>query len=254
MLAVVALTMTLVGCVVTPLHSSLGAVALTSEPPDTVGVDVIGEFVVASAPTKNTGANTRLAFWQKESASSVNQQSCATWSRESDPFNQEGAALRMRTVGGVTRGITVTKNIYAAAIWVFNVHVWDTSGTDQVLPATQIAGFDLRSALLEGFQLRPLPWRMCARAVDDVVSFKVWAADEAEPGWADWDHVRAVRLPPGWLGAGTPGVYVGHLRPGEAIRYSELFAEEMSTQAIANSRAAASAVVPVDPEPVPGLP
>jgi peroxiredoxin Q/BCP len=254
MLVVVPVAMTLIGCVVMPLDVSLGALALTSEPPDTIGIDVNGELTIARASTKNTGANTRVAFWQKESAKSMNQQTCATWTRESDPFNQEGAALRMRTVAGVTRGITITKNIYGSATWVFNVHVWDTSGPSSPLPATQIAQFDLSSALVEGFQLRPLPWRICARAVDDVVSFKVWPADEIEPGWASWNHVRAVRLPPGWLGAGTPGWYVAHLRPGEAVRFGELFADELSPQATAGSRSAASVIVPVDPEPVPGLP
>ena len=93
-----------------------------------------------------------------------------------------------------------------------------------------------------------------ARAVDDVVSFKVWPADEPEPGWAAWDYVRAVRLPPGWLAAGNPGWYVGHLQPGDAIRYRDLFIEAMTSQASASSRSAMGGIVPADPQPVPGLP
>jgi hypothetical protein len=254
MLVVVPLAMTIIGCVVVPLDSSLGAAALTAEPPDTIGIDVNGELTIARAATKNTGSNTRVAFWQKESVKSMNQQSCVTWTRESDPINQQGAALRVRTTDGVTRGITVTKNIFGLATWVFNVHVWDTGVPDNALPATQIAWFDMSSALVDDTALRPLPWRLCARAVDDVVSFKVWPADEPEPGWAAWDYVRAVRLPPGWLAAGNPGWYVGHLQPGDAIRYRDLFVEAMTSQASASSRSAMGGIVPADPQPVPGLP
>ncbi len=77
----------------------------------------------------------------------INEQSCATWSSQTAGHDQEGAVLRLSSIHGVTKGITVTKNIWLGATWIFNVHVWDTPAA-QV--GTQIAAFDLTSTFRAG--------------------------------------------------------------------------------------------------------
>ena len=63
--------------------------------------------------------------------------SCATWSSQTPAQVtgvgvQQGLVLRAATADGVTRAITVTKNIWGGAFDVLNVHLWNTSLADPV--------------------------------------------------------------------------------------------------------------------------
>ena len=206
--------------VVTPLDPTLADDLLTPDRNDTFGLAVTGATTTASAPTSNLSGNTRIAFLRLADPVAENEQSCATWSGDSSTINQEGAALRVaETSGGPRRAITVTKNVYFHAGWIFNVHVWDT-GTPSV--GTQIGSFDLSSVFRPDGQQISLPWNICARAVGTIVSFIVWPASEAAPAWNDASHGGSVTLPAGWDYAGTAGWYIGHLQPGDSSVFTAL--------------------------------
>jgi hypothetical protein len=188
-----------------------------------------------TAPMTNTGGNLREFIWPASTPDVMDSQTCAVWSKESEGFIQEGAALRINRAfddeGNVTRtrGITVTKNIWYAASWVFNVHVWDTSRPGN--PYTQIAGFDMSEVMGKMYHdengnlqsnLKPFPWRFCARVVGDRLTFKVWTNPWVTPAWDDPKHTRTVTIPTEWVEPGKTGWYIGHVRPGQSAEYQLL--------------------------------
>lgn len=97
--------------------------------------------IEATAPAGNVGGNSRTLFGCVDAPRSVNQYSCATVTH-SGRIVQEGVALRMRSDGDRHRGITVMKNIWGGAFWVYNVHLWDTNIGGE-LPAIHLAGFHM---------------------------------------------------------------------------------------------------------------
>jgi hypothetical protein len=160
-----------------------------------------------------------VAFWWGADAPSADHESCATF-RAVDHGQQPGVALRIRSGGGRTRAITVTENLWGDAHWLFNVHVMDSGAVE---PVRQVGSADLAATfLLAGDQVRPYPWRMCARVDADLVRFVVWPADEVRPDWADPAHGGSATLPDGWEGPGRPGLYAGHLPPGRAVEFSSV--------------------------------
>jgi hypothetical protein len=220
------------GCAtrLTPLDPAYAGGMLTSEASDTYGLSASEGTVTISAPASNVGSNTRMAFWQAGGAASTDQQTCATWDQTSSPGRQHGAALRARTVNGRTSAITITNNVLFGGRWGFNIHVMD-SGMSPTFH--QIGGFDLgevfRPGAPENVIAVPLPWRMCARAIGDVVSFIVWPLTHPQPEWGDPRYGGSVQLPAGWSTAGTPGWYMGHLEAGYSASFSDLVAGPLST-------------------------
>jgi hypothetical protein len=179
--------------------------------------------VRVSAPSANLGGNLREFFWPANSPLVLNSQTCAVWSYQSDLNVQQGAALRIAHTPTGTRGITVTKNIWYAANWVFNVHVWDTSNTQS--PYTQIASFDM-SEVFGDFNvgLKPLPWHLCVRVTSQTLQLKAWvsADNPTQPSWNDPKYVRSVEVPTAWVEPGQTGWYIGHLNPGQRAEFQNL--------------------------------
>jgi hypothetical protein len=236
---------------------------LTTYASDTHRVDLAGDALVVAAPGTNQAGAMRIVVTPADGqAPTVDQESCGTWSGGTgDPFRQEGAALRIATAGGVTRGITVTKAVWAEEHWRFNVHTWDTAipNTDTSSPALWIASFDLSAAFGQGARLRPLPWRMCARAVGDVVSFVVWPLADPPPAWGDPRYGGAVRLPAGDILPGRAGWYAGHLQPGASLVYGARSEQPVTAPPDPPPtgpvrRAAPAAAEPRDPTAIPALP
>jgi len=223
---------------VDPLDPSLGAGILTPDGHDRYGLTVADGRVTAAAPASNAGSNTRVAFWRMADPATVDHQSCATWVNPRGRFHQEGAALRVRSVNGRTTAITVTNNFVYGTRWVFNVHVMDSGAQPRF---RQIGQFDLSQVFRP---LPPFPWRMCARVQGGTVSFIVWPLTHAEPSWDDPRYGGSVRLPSGWQAAGRAGWYVGHLEPGDSVRFADLTTAEVTPQAQASGRAGADAVAP----------
>jgi hypothetical protein len=189
--------------------------------------------VVVTAEPDNPSGTSRDIFWRNSDPVGTDQQSCATWAGASgNPFHQEGAVLRLHLLGeGNAQAITVTKNVYGEDFYLFNIHVWDTRNT--AAPFTKIATFDL-SAIFGGERvsadgdpivrapLRPFPWRICAKAVGDLVSFVVWPLPGPQPDWDDPRYGGSARVPSEFVVAGQAGWYFGHLQPGSSLLYSDL--------------------------------
>jgi hypothetical protein len=226
--AVVALAMISVfsfpalGSASAPQPSIARAAVLTPDGTDGYAFDAERDSVRVSTNPGNSSGNLRTVFWQSDAVVERDATTCATWSAESSDRLQQGVALRISSrPGGGVRAITVTKNVYPYGSWVFNVHVWDTGSR----PIDPLASVNLGSVLSTPGtppQPKPLPWRVCARAVGSTLSFKAWAVAEREPDWGDQRYGRAVQLPARAPTAGYSGWYAGHLSPGMTAVFSQL--------------------------------
>ena len=190
---------------------------LSADGGDHYVIESSGAQVRASAAPTNTGGNYRTVFWPEGAPSATNSQSCATWTAQSETGHvQQGAALRIATDdAGVTRAITVTKNVWFGVTWTFNVHVWDTSKRPT---GAQVGAVDLGAAVGG----KPLPWHLCARTVGTAIEMKVWAGTEPEPSWGDSRHGSSVGLPAEWVYPGRAGWYIGHLPVGGFADFGNL--------------------------------
>ncbi len=191
------------------------------------------DVVFAQRPAHPDDGNVREVFWYDDAAYAADQEVCATWNTvaavPSTGLLQPGLALRIAPVTGDNRGIkavTVTQNIYYGAIWLFNVHVWNSLSA---LPDTQIAQYDFSevvgSLLRNGRfdpHMAPVPWHVCARATDRLFSFKIWVGSEPEPAWNDPVRSRSLTLPAGWNHPGYAGGYMAHLHRGQAAAFTDV--------------------------------
>jgi hypothetical protein len=166
--------------------------------------------------------NRRQVFTKRDTDPSTNQTVCATWASQSEPFMQQGLAVRvLRGPGDRQRAVTLTKNTFANYYWVFNLLTWDTRRSGD--PWKYVAQFDMSAVVQRGGQAVPLPWRTCLRVHGTTVRFKVWLPDEEpEPGWHDLTHARQAKLPARFEISGQPGWYIGHLRAGQTTEYAGL--------------------------------
>jgi len=189
--------------------------------------DGTGKYRFVSAPANTaaaaidgSGGNLRQVFWPGDNPVVPDSESCAIWGAESGPLVQQGAALRITQNGSRIRAITVTKNIFYGAPWIFNFHVWDTA---QSPPFTLIGATDLKNTLVRAGVVTPLPWNFCARVIGSKLEFKVWPVAEAlEPAWGDRTHGGSVNLPAGWSAPGKAGWFIGHIQPWNVAAFTNL--------------------------------
>ena len=111
------------------------------------------------------------------------------------------------------RAITVTKNVFYGAKWLFNFHVWDATG------GTIFAHFDLTSVFDPNGTLVPLPWHLCARTLRGQLEFKAWPSSETEPV-AAYAYTRRIGPHPCRVGKRRQGRLVH--RPPTARRVRDL--------------------------------
>lgn len=173
-----------------------------------------GSATVAAA-AGNISGNLRDVWADPTSPASYAQESCTTWS-ESSWNDQEGAALRIRTTRGVTRAITVMKNVIFGATWVFNAHVFTGStyvqfGTVNLAPTFAPAGVPI-----------PGPWSLCAKIKASTLSFVVWPSTMVRPAYGTAGYGASWTIPAGWTYKGVPGWYAGHIHPGEHVDYTSM--------------------------------
>jgi hypothetical protein len=215
----------LVGCFAAP--TPIGPVFSSIDPPwagralsrDGSDTYSLAGSATVSAAASNSGGNTRTVWWDDSQNVLTDEQSCASWVSETNAINQQGAALRVTN----DRAITVTKNIYLYGAWIFNVHLWDSSG------GTKIGSFDLASVFRpEGNNVVTLPWNLCARVTGGTLTFVAWVDGEAQPTWGDASHGGTVTLPGGWVYPGWAGFYIGHLLPADQAVLSKLAAGPIS--------------------------
>jgi hypothetical protein len=192
-------------------------VVLTSDGTDTYKIESTGAEVQAVPLATNTGGNLRSVFWPEAAPSVTDSQSCATWTAQPEVGNtQQGAALRVsRDTAGATRALTVTKNVYFWAPWIFNFHVWDSGKRPAGI---QVGSVDMSPVVRD----RPFPWHLCARTIGTSLEMKVWTGSEPEPEWGDSSHGKAVEVGPEWVYPGKAGWYVGHLPPGGFADFADL--------------------------------
>ena len=162
----------------------------------------------------HAGGNEREFIVSSDAAVVGDQQSCAEWTSQ-PALAQQGAVLRLHPVVGGTQAITVTKNIFFGAFWIFNVHVWDTTTRPR---STLVGRFDLSAELrVPGTNVAyPLPWFFCAAVRDSTLAFKVWRDGQPEPAWGNTDNGVVMTLPNGHTDPGVAGWYTGHLAGGAA--------------------------------------
>jgi hypothetical protein len=208
-------------------NGDTGSAALTSRvlTPDGADTSVIakaGGTVTMTAPvTNNAASNLRKVFWPAGLAARAGEESCATWSAQSDDREQEGIALRITSANGDVRALTVTKNVIYGVWWDANVHTWDSQAAQ---PFTQIAQFDTSALTISaGGTETPFPWDACARVQGATLTFKLWIpAQGPEPSWTDPSHTWSTTIPAGYLNAGQAGWYVGHIPAGGVLTYTHL--------------------------------
>jgi hypothetical protein len=174
----------------------------------------------ASFVSRVSDNNTREAFWPSDSPAVSDSETCAIWATETSSNVQQGAALRIRQVSGGYRLITVTKNTWLGAYWIFNFHVWDTSKNP---PFILLGGIDLSGEFLQsGTTAWPPPWYLCARAYGSTLEFKAWRAGQAEPAYGDPHYGGAKSLPAGWNDPGATGWYIGHAPTNTEATFTDL--------------------------------
>lgn len=213
--------------------SSTATTVLTPEAGDAYVIQAAsGTVFDAVALDGNIGGNLREAFWPASAPVVTDQQSCATWTSQTQLLNQQGAVLRQRrAANGTVQMLTLSKNIFFGAEWIFNFHTWDTGR--QGNPFVQFGSVDLKPVIYG----RPLPWHVCARVVGDQMTVKAWTGTEAEPAWGDRSHGGSVTVPSGWVYPGRAGWYIGHLEPGDAVRFSDLAAYRYGPESTADEPA-----------------
>ncbi len=199
----------------------LDQVVLTPDGFDTYGAMAGGRSMGVATGVANTDGNLRTIYVPRLSAETADQQVCATWTAQRGEVVQEGVALRVRPDAGAPgQALTVTKSVWGGVPWYINVHLW--TGGSQTWHLELIQQFDVQPALERAGGIAPLPWRLCARAEGSVVSVKVWPADESEPSWDDPTYTYRTLVPPSTDQPGKVGWYVGHLRPGDSLRYDDM--------------------------------
>lgn len=179
-----------------------------------------GAGLTVTAPAANRGGNLRFASVKQGTATSLDHDSCVTWNGPAASTFQPGIVLRAELEANRTRAILVTNNVLFGVRSTINVHLADTANSE---PYTRVAPIDMTRALGDFENLNPLPWRLCARATDATVTIKVWSitAHPAEPSWTDPTYTASVQLPADGVYPGKPGVFIGHLEPGQTTTLSD---------------------------------
>jgi len=180
-----------------------------------------------TAPRSNRNGNLRLALTPIETPASADHGSCITWNGPTTSLNQPGVVLRARITPNATKAILISQNVWMHARNILNVHLVDSTLKQ---PLEQIGGFNMTSALGALFTPEPLPWRICAQVKGRELAIKAWSTASTfdAPDWQDTRYVRRLELPPDAPTSGLPGIYVGHLSPGEEAQLSDLETEHLA--------------------------
>lgn len=168
------------------------------------------------APRSNTGENLRQIV-TGGAASSVDQEACMTWQGPNGRSTQPGLALRSAIEGDRTSALTISNNVYGGMRWSWNVHLADSRG-EKTMSGLGLAPFP-------GFT-DPFPWYLCARAVGSTLTIITWTDARPRPTW-DGPEAHRVELPASMVRPGFPGLYIGHLLPGEAITFGDFSASTL---------------------------
>lgn len=92
--------------------------------------------------------------------------------------------------------------------------------------------------------MRPPPWHVCARAIDDQVSFKIWTGDNPEPTWDDLVAARNATVPAEWVYSGYTGGYAGHIHVGHTEHISGITSSVLPVEPTSTSTTLSSPAIP----------
>jgi hypothetical protein len=205
--------------------STLTQVVTTTGATDAYGITSTSEGAAVSASGNVIAPNDRLAFWPAAETVATDEEACTSWteqlpSQAPGVLVQQGLVLRLATADGVTRAITVTKNVWGGAFDVLNVHLWDTALAD---PFQLIAQIDLEGYFRSIGQLT-LPYDVCARAVGRSLQVAFWFPGQPVPAWGAAGQGATLQLPTAWSYPGVAGFYAGHLPTGGSLTDAALYA------------------------------
>lgn len=231
-LQAVILSLALSGCGMWgAVDSSFSVATFTNEPANdtySLAYNSGAGAVTITASSSNTGGNNRGVFWPAAQTASQDGESCARWALENNSQTvtqniQEGAALRVRTNGdGSVDAVTVTRNIYYGAVWIFNQHIWNTNQS----PAFTLLGHvDLRPVFDPSGDVTrpaPLPWDLCAKTVGSTLSFTAWLEGTPKPAYGDATHGGSITVPANYVYPGNFGWYAGHMTAGQTVVFDHL--------------------------------
>ena len=212
--------------VASPISSGYGSATLTqmlssSGVGDTYAISATATSSSVLASSHIAQGNDRVVYFPAGEPQVSNEQSCATWTVQSPTQQQgssiqEGLALRVATDDGVTRAITVTKNIYGRYYNQINVHTWSTA---QWPPFHYVGGLNI-GPYLASSKGQNLPLNICARVVGSSLQLETWVAGSTPPAWGTPRQGVTVQLPSGWGYPGSVGWYAGHFPSNGALNYS----------------------------------
>jgi hypothetical protein len=205
--------------------ATLTQVVTSAGATDAYGITPTSDGAAVSASGNVIAPNDRLAFWPAAEAVASDEQACASWTDQLPAqapgvLVQQGLVLRLATADGVTRAITVTKNVWGGAFDVLNVHLWDTALAD---PFQLIAQIDLEGYFRSMGQLT-LPYDVCARAVGWSLQVAFWFPGQPVPAWGAAGQGATLQLPAAWSYPGVAGFYAGHLPTGGSLTDAALYA------------------------------
>lgn len=131
-------------------------------------------------------------------------------------IDQQGIAMRVQVRNGITRGITVMRNIAFYNFGAFNFHVWDTAD------AVPFTGFAQVVVPTLPYAPAVYPLNMCARILGSLVQFVVWRPGTPQPAWGSTTQGGEGTLPADAPTIGLSGLYVGHMAPGTSDGFSDV--------------------------------
>ena len=134
-------------------------------------------------------------------------------------ITQPGLAFRVRSESdGTVQAITVTQNVTFGFFIYLNVHVWDSS---KQTPQHGIGRLDVGSVLLDGHELTPYPWQVCARLRGRTMEVRVWTEGGEPPAWGVAPYTHSLDLPADAVAKGRTGLYIGHLTGDAVVGYDD---------------------------------
>lgn len=232
---------------VTVLNKGINTATLTSNRSskthlfDTFYVNNTPASTTIYGSSKNTDVNSRFVFYPSTETPSVNQESCATWQSQNPPNGsgsiiQQGLALRVEDSNGITKAITITKNIYGSndpsrpANAAFDIILWDSTKPQSNFIV--IGEFILSSTLWPNGQYVPFPWNICGEVIGNTVNFEVWPSTISQPAWGNTSYGGSATIPAAdlsnWSGPGYAGWYFGHVSTTSSAVYNGLTTQALN--------------------------
>lgn len=189
---------------------------------------VTGGVFRVSAPAGNTDGNIVKAYWPSTMVPVVDSEILSTWAAQSGPLASasfsQGHAHRIVGSGNNIQAVVVSKNVFAAAYWIFNFDVYDSlqpAGSQFTAIGDQL--------VLNHFNPSSLPWLMRSRVYGNVFQVKVWLSTDTEPAWGDPNFGSSVTIPSTYVQPGVCGLVAGHIPASGTMDFDNLTISDVTS-------------------------